>query len=412
MTFNPSKLVMVAVALGLSSTATIEAQVPNDTCATALIVSDGNTAGSNGGATTGPDPLPSCASMSNDVWFSYTATCTGTAFASFCGPGTANFDTVLAAWSGPCGCLNQLACNDDFCGVSSRITFNVVAGATYYISAGGFDGGAGSFTLNIMCGAIVPPVIPTNDQCSASTSLAEGVVTAGTSVNATTGGSGCPGDPSGTCSLVANDVWYHFFASCSGPYEARTCVGNTAFDTVVTVWDGTLGCGAVVQVGCNDDNNCSIAGQGLSSIATWNATAGTLYYVSVGGFLGATGPFDLSVGLSPTLTLTFTHSGPNTIGYQVGGGPALGFQYTAVSVTPGAFPNGPFFGIEITTLEIIDQLNFGYPFVNFLGACGEAFVQPLGPVPSGLTIYAVALAAPVGTGFPTHVSAPVTATVP
>jgi hypothetical protein len=403
----------VLVVLGWVLSAGSPAQVTNDSCATATVVGDGSTPGTNSGATTGTDPLPSCTSMSNDVWFSYTASCTGTAIVSFCAPGSANFDSVLAAWSGSCGCLNEIACNDDFCGTSSRITFSVVAGTTYLISAGSFDGAVGTFILNIMCGAVVPPpVIPSNDFCAASLPLAEGVVTAGTNANASTGGNGCPGDPSGACSLVSNDVWYSFFASCTGPYEARTCVGSTAFDTVVTVWDGSGGCGSLVEIACNDDNNCGIAGQGVSSIATWNATAGTLYYVSVGGFLGATGNFDLLVGLTPVLTLTFTSSGPNTLGYTLGGGPFLGFHFTAISFVAGAFPNGPWFGIDITTQEIINQITFGYPFVTLLGACGEAIVPPIGPLPSGLTVYAVSLAAPIGFTVPTHVSAPVAATVP
>jgi hypothetical protein len=387
-------------------------QVPNDSCATAMVVGDGSTPGTNAGASTGPDPLPSCPAMLNDVWFSYTASCTGTAIVSFCAPGTANFDTVLAAWSGSCGCLNELACNDDFCGTSSRVVFPVVAGTTYYISAGSFDGSVGSFTLNIMCGAVVPPpVIPANDFCSGAQAIAEGVVTPGTSVNASTGGGGCPGDPSGLCSVVSNDVWYSFFASCSGPYEARTCVGSTAFDTVVTVWDGSAGCGSLVEVACNDDNFCGIAGQGLSSIASWNATAGTLYYVSVGGFLGATGSFDLLVGPPSALTLTFTSSGPNTLGYTLGGGPPFGFQFTAISTVPGAFPNGSWFGISITNQEIINQITFGYPFVTLLGPCGEAVVPPFGPLPAGFTVYGVSLAAPIGFTTPTHISPPVSGTV-
>ena len=119
--------------------------------------------------------------MSNDVWYSYTATCTGTVTASLCLPAT-NFDTLMAAWSGSCGCLSEIACNDDACpGNKSSVTFSSIAGTTYYLSIGGFDGGAGNFGLSITCTpASPPPLIPLNDHCAAPQLIAEGVVTAGT----------------------------------------------------------------------------------------------------------------------------------------------------------------------------------------------------------------------------------------
>jgi hypothetical protein len=124
----------------------------NDECAFARPITDGLTMDTNATATTSA-PTGSCGAMGRDVWFAYTATCTGNVVATFCsGGGTAGFDTVLAAFSGTCGALTQITCNDDFCGTRSQITFAATAGTTYYIAAGSFAGVAGgAFTLAVSC---------------------------------------------------------------------------------------------------------------------------------------------------------------------------------------------------------------------------------------------------------------------
>jgi hypothetical protein len=406
---------MVAcIAVGFAS-GLAGAQAPNDFCANAIPVTTGGITGNNNASSVGPDPVPACGTMSNDVWYSYTATCTGTVTATLC-TATTNFDTLMAAWGGSCGCLSELACNDDFCpGNKSSVTFNAVVGTTYYISVGGYDGGAGNFGLNITCTPMnPPPFIPLNDHCAAPQVIAEGVPTAGTTQNSTTGGGGpCPGDPVGTCSVMSNDVWYAFQATCTGAYEARTCASGTDFDTVVAVWDGTGGCGALVEVGCNDTGGCTLPGLGNAAVATWNATAGTLYYVSVGGFIGLTGNFGLVVGpTGANPVLSFFDVGPGTIGYTVTGGPPLGLALTAITTFAGAYPNGPFFGVDMTIQQVVDQLNFGYPFLTPLGSCGDAVIGPFFGAPSGITLYAVTVTAQSGTVTLHSNSAPVSATIP
>jgi hypothetical protein len=125
----------------------------NNECAGAFAITNGVTAGTTVGSTTSA-PTGSCGSMGNDVWYAYTATCTGTATVSTCPAdgGSATFDSVIAAFSGACGSLVQLACNDDSCGLQSRITFAVTAGTTYYIAVGEFQGNnVGTFNLFVGC---------------------------------------------------------------------------------------------------------------------------------------------------------------------------------------------------------------------------------------------------------------------
>jgi hypothetical protein len=85
-----------------------------------------------------------------NIWYCYTASCTGTATISLCG---SNYDTKLAIYDGcVCGPLGpQLCCNDDSCGLQSLCTVNVVADQQYLIEVGGFAEDAGPGVLSISC---------------------------------------------------------------------------------------------------------------------------------------------------------------------------------------------------------------------------------------------------------------------
>jgi hypothetical protein len=242
--------------------------------------------------------------------------------------------------------------------------------------------------------------------------LSEGVTTPGTNVNATTGGF-CPGsDPTSMNCGFANgaDVWYSITPTCSGSYTATTCDAATAVDTVVTIWSGS--CGSLVEVGCSDDDfGCAFAF--TSSTATWTATAGTTYYISVAGFNGSQGTFNITAGPGGAgLTLTFLTAGTGTIGYQVSGGPPNGLAYTAITLVAGAYPVDWFFGVAMTLNDILFQLAFGFPFVASLDACGNFSIGPLCCLPSGLNVYGVSIAATSATAVATAVSSPANGMVP
>lgn len=131
----------------------------NDDCANATPAGDGIVAFDSGGATTdGPDLPGSCdegggLSFIKDVWFDYTAPCTGTATATTCISGT--FDTRLAVYEGSSCVGSFLSCNDDACGpggLQSELTFPVVAGAHYRVRIGGVNSG-GTGILSMSCEA-------------------------------------------------------------------------------------------------------------------------------------------------------------------------------------------------------------------------------------------------------------------
>ena len=65
-----------------------------------------------------------------------------------------NFDTYLKVFAGSCGNLMCIGQNDDIPGTNfqSQLTFNAVAGNTYFIRVGGFSSQQGTFGLTFDCG--------------------------------------------------------------------------------------------------------------------------------------------------------------------------------------------------------------------------------------------------------------------
>ena len=137
----------------------------NDDCADASPIALGTTSFSTIHAATYEHPpghsLDDCplgGEIYRDIWFNYTATCTGdltgtgNLIVSLCG--TADYDTNLAVYDG-CGCQgpNVPSCNDDAsgcAGYTSKITVPVLTGNCYKIRIGGFgtsDWGTGNLTL-------------------------------------------------------------------------------------------------------------------------------------------------------------------------------------------------------------------------------------------------------------------------
>ncbi len=124
----------------------------NDECATATPIALGtNSPFSTVGATSSL-PLSSCgSSVGNDVWFAYTATCSAPTMFSTCSP-TRTFDTMLELFSGTCGALANIGCNDDACSLGSRVTAPLRNGQTCWLRIGGTNGTTGSFDLDVEIG--------------------------------------------------------------------------------------------------------------------------------------------------------------------------------------------------------------------------------------------------------------------
>ena len=144
-----------------------------------------------------------------------------------------------------------------------------------------------------------------NDECSTATVVTAGVPVAFTNVGATSSADPAPVDTFCTGTFLNwgttnPDVWFRFTAAESGNADFSTC-DIAGFDTSMVLYTGT--CGALTQVGCNGDAIADASCQQyFSKITGFSVTAGTTYYIRIGGYtdpaLGAaTGSATFSVTL-------------------------------------------------------------------------------------------------------------------
>lgn len=218
----------------------------------------------------------------NDVWFSYTPLCTGTAYIDTFG---SQFDTVLSVH---CSCptlggTNMIACNDDYTfpapnDRASRVSFDFTAGETYLIRVSGYNGASGAFTLRPSF--FYPGVA--NDECNTAINVGVG----STHVS----NCGATSSPNATgCVVPHSDTWYRFIADVDGPYFVNTC-GST-FDTTLHVYAGSqASCpnAGTVPIACNDDVGPAACSPeyNTTSAVSFQGVAGQSYLIRIGEFYG------------------------------------------------------------------------------------------------------------------------------
>ncbi|HET6203005.1 MAG TPA: GEVED domain-containing protein [Planctomycetota bacterium] len=265
---------------------------PNDDCAGALLVIDGLNLGlSSPGATPSAGPPFSCAPGGADVWFTYTASCTGVASFSLCPPATSSFNALLSVYTGACGGLAEVGCSDDVCGNAPRVSAPASAGAVLLVRVGG--AGAcpltGTFDLLVSCAAPPP-----NDDCLGATPVVDGLNPGLDNTNAT------EGTVAAACGLSGSpgyaDVWFAYTATCAGVVTADTCDATgapTLADTILSAYDG---CGGT-ELACNDN---AVTVCSPRSSLSFSATGGATYLLRVAGASAASsGTFNLTIACAP-----------------------------------------------------------------------------------------------------------------
>ncbi|MBW7991674.1 MAG: hypothetical protein FVQ84_16895 [Planctomycetes bacterium] len=224
---------------------------------------------------------PEICMSGKNIWYCYTAPCTGAATVSLCG---SNFDTKLATYNG-CSSTptlgNMIRCNDDFCGRQSEVVFPVIAGNKYLIEVGGYnilEYGPG--VLNITCDGAASP--PANDNWSSAQSVGNISELAFDTTFATF-------DGSGNC-ITSPNIWYCYTAPHTTNVTVSLC--GSEFDTMLAIYNGCNTFPILANlIDCNDDS-C-----GRQSQITFAAIAGNRYLIEVGGFdtESRTGPGVISI---------------------------------------------------------------------------------------------------------------------
>jgi hypothetical protein len=279
----------------------------NDNFASAQVIS-GNTGAvvsSNANATKEPgEPSHGGNPGGASLWYSWQAPASGAATFTTTG---SSFDTLLGVYTGgSVNALTTVAGNDDAGGgdLTSRVTFEAVAGTTYRIALDGFSGATGGAALNW---SSVPPAPENNDFANAQ------VISGGAGiVNGSNGGATKePGEPNHGGNPGGASVWYSWQAPANGLMTMTTA--GSSFDTLLGVYTGGS-VGALTTVAGNDDDPLIGA---LSSRVTFNAVAGTTYRVAVDGYSNSKGSLVLNWNLAPPCTYSISPSGQS---FAPGGG--------------------------------------------------------------------------------------------
>jgi hypothetical protein len=236
------------------------------------------------------DPKPSCTATpnSNTVWYTYTPPCDGTVTAETC---NSNYDTVLTVYTGSCGDLSQVACDDDSCGefLQSRIAnLPVVGGETYYIEVGDYNLPGGGF-LRFRFG-FTPDSVPANDRCVQARFVGVPSSTPGTTLCADQDDA-----PDCNVGVTSPGVWYRVRGT-GRTMTASVCNAGTDpnYDSKISVYCG--GCANLGGLQCvaDNDDNCNTH-SGLLSTVSWCSEYGASYLILVHGFGGSSGDFVLDV---------------------------------------------------------------------------------------------------------------------
>jgi hypothetical protein len=219
---------------------------------------------------------PSLCMYSSNLWYCYTASCTGEATVSLAG---SSYDTMLAVYDG-CECYptssDMIECNDDTSNSrQSEIIFDAIAGNQYLIEVGGYALEAGQGLLSVSCEGVQPPP-SSKDDCQNAKPVGDVTNLAFSTVNATF-------DGQGLC-MTSPNIWYCYTASCTG--DVTVSLAGSSYDTMLAVYDG-CGCYptfAANLIECNDD-----AGNSYQSAVTFTATAGNQYLIEIGGYANEKG---------------------------------------------------------------------------------------------------------------------------
>ncbi len=223
---------------------------------------------------------------SPNVWYCYTATCTGDVTVDLC---NSSYDTKLAVYKG-CGCYpasnDIVASNDDDCAQQSRVTFAAIAGEKFLIEVGGYGSSTGEGVISIHCEGEEPPPpphAPPNDDCYDAKPV---------------GNPGAPGDlPFDTSNatfdgpghfMTSPNIWYCYTATCTGEVTIDLC--GSSYDTKLAVYKG-CGCyPASNDIVASDDDDCA-----QQSRVTFAAIAGEKFLIEVGGYGSSTGEGVISI---------------------------------------------------------------------------------------------------------------------
>ena len=305
---------------------------PNDLPCNAESLILGNIVfGDNNCSNSASEPgVPSCWSTGtrNTVWYSVVCPASGEiSVKTFAGT---LLNTQIAMYSGTCGALTEIACNDNytFCGnfqnTSEIVATGLTPGNTYYIAVDGNLGTTGIFSIVAIDGTQQYPVVVGQD-CSvtqAITACNQVMIVGNPGFSGT--GNTCDFSGAGNCTTgELNSAWYTIDIATTGtlnfaiiPNDATptSCGGETDYDFVLwkVVGTGATDCASITASGGGSSASCNYSFYGVTGAngtgvapAPYNAcfdpafqpgvavVAGEQYILCVQNFSGTSSGFSL-----------------------------------------------------------------------------------------------------------------------
>ena len=199
-------------------------------------------------------PAPGCGNYSSfDVWFSVVVPAGGAiSFDSNTGTMT---DGAMAIYSGTCGNLNLLACDDDASAnglMPSVAVSGQTPGTTLYVRFWSYGPGVGNTGTFSIC-ATSPPA---NDDPCGATPLTASTTGCNYSTYSTANATNTLNVPAPGCAnYLGNDVWFSVTVPSTGSVTFDTQTGAIT-DGGMAVYSGTS-CSALTLLGCNDDGSAN-----------------------------------------------------------------------------------------------------------------------------------------------------------
>jgi len=272
---------------------------------------------------------------SPDVWFSFTAPSSGDYNFSLCD--LDSYDTSMVLYEADCS--NQVACNGDTFDPDeecqqyfSEISYTLEESETYFVRIGGWFSESGNGTLTI---GLLPPPLP-GACCFADGSCLEDTYEhdceafsgtfAGEYVSCIEAdcivieGDECeeavdvyvgsrsfttmyasPSTPEPSEWMCPDtdlewgnspDIWLRWLSPDDGFATFSTCDPDS-FDTSIVLYEETCS----NQIACNGDTDPNTDCQNYYSYMEYKVSAGTVYYIRIGGWQGTTGPGTLTITL-------------------------------------------------------------------------------------------------------------------
>lgn len=302
----------------------VKLSAQSDDCATPTALSvTANCSSPTNGTTTGATPSMFSGCVGNaddDVWYQFTATATSHMLTVV---PVAGMDPVIQLFSGSCGSLTTLSCQDAATSGQAETIYpsGLTVGTTYIfrIYNYGLGAGTGNFTICVTNS----PVAPANNICGSAVTLpvnASCTNTAGTTAGATQSYAGCVGN-------ADDDVWYKFVAT--NTIATITVNPSSTMDAVMQLYSGS--CALPVSVKCEDNGlyngNEVINGVGL--------TVGNTYYIRVYDYYSGNGggTFDICVTGPPSSSIPTNDSPCSAIALQAVTSDCNYSQFTTIGAT-------------------------------------------------------------------------------